>query len=106
MIIEISPTSLQPLLAAEDAPLLLDVREPWELRLAAVTGVLNIPMAQIPDRLDELVQDRKIVVMCHTGARSYQVAAFLNQNGFGSVMNLAGGIAAWSREVDPAVPEY
>jgi rhodanese-related sulfurtransferase len=106
MIPEISPTSLQPMLACEDAPLLLDVREPWELRLAAVNGVLNIPMAQIPDRLDELGQDRKIVVMCHTGARSYQVAAFLIQNGFGSVMNLAGGIAAWSREVDPAVPEY
>ncbi|UCC15156.1 MAG: sulfurtransferase [Gammaproteobacteria bacterium] len=106
MVPEISPTSLQPLLAGEDAPLLLDVRETWELRLAAVTGVLNIPMAQIPDRLEELGRDQKIVVMCHTGARSYQVAAFLKQSGFESVMNLAGGIAAWSREVDPTVPEY
>ena len=97
MIPEISPTSLQPLLVDDDAPLLVDVREPWELRLAAVSGVVNIPMAQIPDRLGELSRDRRIVVMCHTGARSYQVAVFLQQSGFDSVMNLAGGIDAWSR---------
>ncbi|HMB74324.1 MAG TPA: rhodanese-like domain-containing protein [Gammaproteobacteria bacterium] len=86
--------------------LLLDVREPDELRVAAVDGTLNIPMAQIPGRLDELSRQKTIVVMCHSGVRSMQVAGFLCQQGFGHVVNLDGGIDAWSREVDSKIPTY
>jgi rhodanese-related sulfurtransferase len=106
MILEIGPTELTGMLDASPEPLLLDVREPWELSLASMPGVLNIPMAQIPDRMDELARDRDIVVICHHGSRSLQVAVFLEQNGFDAVINLAGGIDAWSREVDPKVPIY
>lgn len=106
MIGEIGPRELAHLLKEATAPLLLDVRETWELDLASIPGALNIPMAQIPDRLDELSRDREIVVICHHGARSFQVAAFLKQAGFETVINLAGGIDAWSREVDRSVPLY
>ena len=106
MIGEIVPVELAEWLDQPARPLLLDVREPWELTLACMDGVLNIPMAQVPDRLHELDRDRRIVVICHHGSRSFQVAVFLKQSGFGTVINLAGGIDAWSREVDPSVPLY
>jgi rhodanese-related sulfurtransferase len=106
VITEIGPVELANLLGNAPCPLVLDVRETWELELASLPGVLNIPMAQIPDRLDELCRDREIVVMCHHGARSFQVAVFLKHSGFETVINLAGGIDAWSREVDPGVPLY
>lgn len=106
MIREIGPVELADRLRDTSPPLLLDVRETWELRLASLPGVLNIPMAQIPDRLDELNGDRDIIVICHHGARSFQVAVFLKRCGFETVINLTGGIDAWSREVDPGVPLY
>jgi rhodanese-related sulfurtransferase len=90
--------------------LLLDVREPWEVALAAirVDGVeaRHIPMSAIPQRLDELDRSQSIVCICHHGVRSLQVVAFLQRQGFESVYNLAGGIDAWSEQVDPGVPRY
>ncbi|HEY2928140.1 rhodanese-like domain-containing protein [Piscinibacter sp.] len=90
--------------------LLLDVREPWEVALAAirVDGVdaRHIPMSRIPERLDELDPSQSIVCICHHGVRSLQVVAFLERQGFESVYNLAGGIDAWSQQVDPGVPRY
>jgi len=90
--------------------LLLDVREPWEVELASIAlpGVAaeHIPMGNIPDRLDDLDPSLSIVCICHHGVRSQQVAAFLERHGFESVYNLAGGIDAWSVEVDPTVPRY
>ena len=106
MIRQIGPSELSGLMADAVPPVLLDVREEWELSLASLPGVLNIPMAQIPDRLEELAGDRDIVVICHHGSRSLLVAAFLQQNGFDAVINLTGGIDAWSREVDSSVPIY
>ncbi len=91
--------------AAEDV-VLLDVREPHELAIAAVAAAVHIPMAQIPGRIDELQRDRTIVVMCHSGIRSMQVAGFLSHQGFEQVFNLHGGIDAWSREVDTSIPRY
>jgi len=85
---------------------LIDVREPAELAIATLTDAVHIPMLQIPRRLGELDPQRPVVVMCHSGGRSRQVAAFLLANGFERVYNLAGGIDAWSTDVDPAVPRY
>jgi rhodanese-related sulfurtransferase len=84
----------------------LDVREPHELAVAALEGAVHIPMAQIPDRVGELPRDREIVVLCHQGVRSERVTQFLRASGFDRAVNLAGGIDAWSREIDPALPRY
>jgi rhodanese-related sulfurtransferase len=85
---------------------LLDVREPVELEIAAVGPALHIPMREVPARLAELDRNAPIVVMCHTGRRSYFVAQYLVGNGFSQVFNLRGGIDAWSTEIDPQVPRY
>jgi rhodanese-related sulfurtransferase len=98
--------------AGTEAPplLLLDVREPWEFALAAIriegTSTLHIPMNAIPPRLGELDAAQPVVCICHHGVRSAQVVAFLEREGFEAVYNLAGGIDAWSTQVDPGVPRY
>ena len=85
---------------------LLDVREPMELEIAAIDGALHIAMRDVPARLADLERDRAIVVMCHSGVRSRRVADYLLANGFLDVFNLAGGIDAWSRELDPQLARY
>ncbi len=84
----------------------LDVREPQEFTVASIAGSLHIPMREIPGRLEELDSEKPIVVICHVGARSRQVAGFLLTSGFKNVFNLSGGIDAWSLEIDPLVPRY
>jgi len=84
---------------------LLDVREDWEIGVASVPGVVHIPMGQVPDRINELDVDKEIVVLCRSGRRSLEVAKFLQQKGFKTV-NLAGGILAWSRDLDATIPTY
>ncbi len=86
--------------------LLLDVREPWEYELCHIEGSKLIPMGQIQDALDDLDADREIVVICHHGRRSEQVAEFLERSGFSNVANLAGGLEAWAQEVDPGMARY
>ncbi len=88
------------------APLLLDVREPWEAEIASIPGATLIPMADIPSRLQELDPDRPTVVVCHHGARSLNVTMWLRQQGFEHVQSLAGGIEQWSRSIDPSTPRY
>jgi rhodanese-related sulfurtransferase len=87
-------------------PVLLDVREPWEIAQCSLAGAVTIPMNTIPARIDDLDEDSTIVCVCHHGARSLQVAAFLERNGFGKTINLTGGIHAWAVQVDPAMPTY
>ena len=89
-----------------DAPMLLDVRENWEFATCQIPGSVQIPMALVPIRISELDDDREIVCICHHGARSMQVAAFLERNGFTDVTNLTGGIHAWAVQVDGAMPTY
>jgi len=96
---------------ANELPVLLDVREPWELQTASVPQaagfrVVGIPMNDIPARLAELDPDVPVACLCHHGARSQRVAMFLAGNGFVDVTNVAGGIDAWSVERDGAVPRY
>ena len=91
-------------------PLVLDVREAWELQTSSVTAqgfeLLHIPMGSIPQQLATLDAERPIACLCHHGVRSQRVAAFLEQQGFAQVSNITGGINAWSRELDPSVPLY
>lgn len=87
-------------------PLLLDVREPWEWQLARIDGSHHMPMREIPARIADLDKSHPTVVICHHGVRSLQVVAFLQRLGFGNLHNLQGGIDAWARQVDPAVPLY
>jgi len=88
------------------APVLLDVREPREIETAKLANIVAIPMRDIPARSEELDDEAQIVCICHHGARSAQVGMFLESRGFTQVFNLFGGIDAWSRQVDPAVPTY
>lgn len=88
------------------APILLDVREPWEYEICRLPGTVLIPMRDLPARMHELNQEAEIVVICHHGVRSYHAARYLETLGFGDVINLSGGMAAWADEVDPAMPRY
>ncbi len=88
--------------AARPDPLLLDVREPEEFAAYRIEGSTLIPMRSIPARLHELDRRADIVMVCRSGARSYHASMFLKQNGFERVYNLAGGVIAWSRDVEPA----
>jgi len=87
-------------------PLVLDVREAWELQLASLPGVVHVPMNQVPARLAEFARDAETIVMCHAGGRSMRVAQFLVNQGFTNVANLSGGIDAWSQAIDATVPQY
>ncbi len=95
---------------AKKGPVLLDVREAWELQTARfdLPGArsLHIPMGTLPARMHELDRLQPILVLCHHGARSLQCVTFLQRQGFASAYNVAGGIDAWSREVDGRVPRY
>jgi len=88
------------------APLILDVREPWEHDVCRIADSRLLPMQEIPARWNELPRDRDIVVMCHHGMRSLQVANYLQNAGLSRVYNLSGGIAAWADQVEPAMPRY
>ena len=92
--------------ASREKPFLLDVREPWEFETCHLDDASLIPMRDIPMRVDDIDLDVPIVCICHHGARSMQVAAFLASRGATDVHNLTGGLAAWSRLVDPAFPTY
>jgi adenylyltransferase/sulfurtransferase len=90
---------------AGDDIFLLDVREPYEVQIAQIGGTL-IPQNDVPNRLAEIPRDREIVVHCRSGARSQRIAELLKQSGYTTVANLAGGILAWSDEIDPSVQKY
>jgi adenylyltransferase/sulfurtransferase len=103
----LTPADVRPRLLASDGDLvLLDVREPEEVRLARVPGALEIPMSDLRRRLGELDRTKEIVVLCHAGMRSQFVAEFLFRSGFPRVANVVGGIDAWARTVDPSVGTY
>ena len=106
MVHELSAAELQAKRARGEKPLVIDVREDWELQLARIPDVVHVPMSQVPARLAEFAKDAETIVMCHAGGRSLRVAHFLANQGFTNVANLTGGIAAWSEEVDATVPQY
>jgi rhodanese-related sulfurtransferase len=102
----LAASAVKAYLDADPGIVLLDVREHWELDRARVDGAVHIPMGTIDAARARLDRDAFIVVMCHHGARSAQVAMFLERCGYARVANLEGGIDAWSTDVDPEVPRY
>jgi rhodanese-related sulfurtransferase len=106
MDLEITIDQAKSLLASENPPVLLDVREPWEIDTASLSGSTNIPIAEIPARaFNELDEDTPILVLCHHGARSLSVTVWLRNQGFEHAQSVSGGIDAYSR-IDPAIPRY
>jgi rhodanese-related sulfurtransferase len=103
---EISVSELKRRRDAHEPLVLLDVREPDEIATASVDGATLIPMGEIPARAGELPTDVPIFVLCHSGGRSARVTGYLNANGFPNAVNVAGGIDAWSMQIDPSVPRY
>jgi len=106
MVHEISVQDLKARRDRGEQPLVIDVREAWELQLASIPDVVHVPMNEIPARLGEFSRDTETVVLCHAGGRSMRVAQYLVNQGFTKVANLSGGIAAWSQYVDATVPQY
>ncbi|MDQ3589663.1 MAG: rhodanese-like domain-containing protein [Actinomycetota bacterium] len=101
----ITPLELKERLQTGDRPVLLDVREPWEFALARIEGSRLIPMGELPDRFSELDPAAETVVICHHGARSAYVARALGDAGFANVLDLEGGLDAYS-QIDDSVPRY
>ncbi len=93
-------------LDAGDDLLILDVREPAEWQISAIAGSLRIPKDQVLHHLDQIPQDRDVVVHCRSGVRSADVIRRLQERGYTRLYNMAGGINAWARQVDPALPVY
>ena len=91
---------------ADPVPLVLDVREPWEYGIVNLEDSKLIPMRKIPASAETLDPHRETIVVCHHGIRSRQVALFLEHQGFSNVVNLRGGLDAWARDLDPAMPTY
>lgn len=105
---EISPRDLAARLASGAPTFLLDVRQPWEHARAALANSVLLPLNELPGRHRTLAPPAGalVVTYCHHGMRSLDAAAFLAANGWSDVVSLAGGIDAWVREVDPALPRY
>lgn len=101
-----TPHDIKQRIDAGDDLLLIDVREPDELRIASVEGAHAYPMSQAMSWIDDLPRDRELVIMCHHGSRSMQVASALAQRGHTNLTNMQGGIDAWSQQVDPSIRRY
>ncbi len=105
---EISPKELKKRLDAGDNLVILDVREPQELEICKLKYTMHVPMGDLQSRVGELNdhKNKEIVVYCRSGGRSGQCANFLRAQGFANVLNLEGGILAWSDDVDPSLQKY
>ena len=104
---EVSVREVEELIKGDPKLLLIDVREPEELALARIDGAESIPMRTIPERIQYLEdRDEPLIVFCHHGVRSLQVAAWLREHGVENAQSMAGGIDAWSRVIDASVGRY
>ena len=106
MVEHCTPAEIVALLAGETPPLILDVREPWEYELAHLEGSTLVPLATLPERANALDPHQSYALLCHHGMRSEMAANWLAQHGFTKLINIDGGIDAWSVEVNPAIPRY
>ena len=105
---EITVHDLAAMIKAGTPLRIVDVREDWEREIGAIPGSIHIPMNSVPQRAAEIKapEGTEIVIYCHAGVRSMMVAGFLEMNGLKGVASLAGGIEAWSCEIDPSVARY
>jgi rhodanese-related sulfurtransferase len=103
---EIEPLEFKRRADAGEKLQLIDVREPWEVAIAALPQALNIPLNELPQRLQELDPKLETVVMCKSGGRSRRAAAFMVSRGFERVAILTGGIDGWTRDIDPTLQTY
>lgn len=103
---EITPVELAALLDRDPSVQVVDVRETWEVELAALPGALVLPLGRLPELTDAIDPDLPVVVYCHHGIRSQQGAGYLMHAGFEDVRHLAGGIDAWADEVEPEMRRY
>jgi rhodanese-related sulfurtransferase len=104
--LEIDPLTLNQQLQSQTPPAILDVREGWEVELGTIAGAMTIPLGELTRRVAEVPRDRPLVVFCHHGGRSAQATGWLRLQGFDNASNLVGGVDAWSRLVDPSLPQY
>lgn len=104
--VEISAGDLKRELTGGRPPQLVDVREPYEWRIAHIPGAVLLPLGELDDRLEELDPERSVVTYCHHGVRSLQAREILKAAGFSSVRSLGGGVDAWAREVEPDMRRY
>jgi adenylyltransferase/sulfurtransferase len=102
---EISVQELKAKMDRKEKFVLVDVREPKEYAIARIEGSTLIPLGALPDRMGELDKSAKLIVHCKAGGRSAKAVALLREKGYDAV-NVAGGIDAWSKSIDPAVPAY
>lgn len=103
---EATPREIKRRLDVGEDLVLIDVREPEEVQLASIEQAEVYPMSQASGWIDSLPKDRELVIMCHHGGRSAQVAMALARRGHSNLTNMTGGIDAWSQEVDSSVPRY
>ena len=105
--IENTPQEVKDLIDnSENKPLILDVREQWEYDICHIENSIHIPMGKIADMNEKLETDGAIIVVCHHGIRSRMVAKYLDGNNFTNIINLSGGIDAWSNEIDSSMTKY
>jgi rhodanese-related sulfurtransferase len=106
MVEELTVEELKARIDAGENPLVIDVREAWELEISSLPFARHLPMGEIPSRLGELDPAVPLIIMCRSGGRSLQVGRFLESRGFRSVANLSGGILAWGERIDPSLRPY
>ena len=102
----LTPRELKARMDAGTAPMILDVREPFEAAICAIPGAHLIPLGELERRLDELDPASEIVVHCKSGGRSSRAVSILREKGFAGAVNLSGGILRWINEIDPSLPRY
>lgn len=104
---QLSPQQVFELLQQDEPkPVLLDVREPFEVEICAIEGSINIPLQQIPEAVEALDPEREYVLICHHGMRSQRAGVIMAAQGFGKLINLVGGIDAWACNVDSRMRRY
>lgn len=103
---QLTPDELRAEMNGADPPVILDVREPWEIAIARLDPHVAIPMGEIVARTAELDRNANLVVLCHAGMRSAQVTTYLRRHGFDKARNLTGGIHRWAEDIDPSMAKY
>lgn len=104
--LEVSVLDLKRALDSGTAPVVVDVREPWEVEICAIAGATLIPLSQFAAKAGTLDPARPVYVYCHHGGRSMQATQWLRRNGYSQASNVAGGIHAWAEQIDPGMAKY